>query len=86
MLEVWVFCIYFELGIFHCLIGVVVCVGIQMHMFMSLFTADFAVSYELGKILVPFMALCHSCNFNTVTGIFKLGRILFFFLIKLKGD
>lgn len=69
------FCIYFELGIFHYLIGVVLCIGIQMHVHVSLFTADFAVSCELGKKLVPLMALYHSYNFNAVTGIFKLGRI-----------
>lgn len=69
------FGIYFELGIFHYLIGVVLCIGIQLHLFMSLFTADFAVSCELGKKLVNLMALYHSYNFNAVTGVFKLGRI-----------
>lgn len=49
MLEVCLFCVYFELGIFHYSVAMEVCLGAHMHVFTYLFTACYAVSYELGE-------------------------------------
>lgn len=48
-LEVCLFCMYFELSIFHYSVGMEVCIGAHMHVFMYLFTACYADSYELGE-------------------------------------
>lgn len=39
---------YFQLGIFQYLVGLELCIDIHVHVFMYLFTAGYAVSYELG--------------------------------------
>lgn len=40
---------YFELSIFHYSVGMEVCIGAHMHVFMYLFTACYADSYESGE-------------------------------------
>lgn len=44
MLEVCLFCIYFELGIFHYLIGTELCLGANVHVFLYLSTTPSGVS------------------------------------------
>lgn len=51
MLEGCLFCVYFDLGIFHYSIGMELCAGVCV--FMYLFTAGYAVTYKLGGKVSP---------------------------------